>query len=161
MCWAHHVAVLTLRCAVTVVELHALQGALTGHAAETMRVEEFIHRSHCRLRPGKSFSTFTTHLWKKKRIKIFIPAVPLILLCKLLFHTRTTLFSNLFKNILGALMMFCLNKVTAYLDTKMTLMFQDQEKNYFLLHVAINYISKSGLSKWATTSACHFHTSKN
>lgn len=66
MCLAHSVAVLTLRCAVTVVELHALQGALTAHAAETMRVEEFIHRSHCGLRSGQSLSTFTTHLWGEK-----------------------------------------------------------------------------------------------
>lgn len=32
----HHVAVLTLRCAVPVVELHALQGAMTAHATEAV-----------------------------------------------------------------------------------------------------------------------------
>lgn len=57
-----HVAVLTLGCAITIIKLHALQGAPTSHAAETMRVEEFIHGSHCRLRSGQSLSAFTAHI---------------------------------------------------------------------------------------------------
>lgn len=46
----HHVAVLTLGGAVPVIELHALQGAMAAHAAETVGVEEFVHGSNSRLR---------------------------------------------------------------------------------------------------------------
>lgn len=59
---AHHVAVLTLRGAIPVVELHALQGAVTAHATETVGVEEFVHGSDSRLCAGQSLSTLPTHL---------------------------------------------------------------------------------------------------
>lgn len=48
-CQGTHVAVLALRGSVPVIELHALQGAMTAHAAEAVGVEEFIHGPHCRL----------------------------------------------------------------------------------------------------------------
>lgn len=51
-CQGTHVAVLTLRSAIPVIELHALQGAVTTHATEAVGVEEFIHGSHCGLSAG-------------------------------------------------------------------------------------------------------------
>lgn len=57
-----HVAVFTLRGAVPVIELHALQGAMAAHTTETVGVKEFIHGSHCRLGTGQGFTTFPTHL---------------------------------------------------------------------------------------------------
>lgn len=59
---AHHVAVLTLRGAIPVVELHALQGAVTAHATETVGVEEFVHGSDGGLCAGQSLSALPTHL---------------------------------------------------------------------------------------------------
>lgn len=59
---AHHVAVLTLRAAIPVIELHALQGAMTAHATETVGVEEFVHGSDGRLRAGQSLAALPTHL---------------------------------------------------------------------------------------------------
>lgn len=59
---AHHVAVLTLRGAIPVVELHALQGAMTAHATETVGVEEFVHGSDSWLRAGQSLAALSTHL---------------------------------------------------------------------------------------------------
>lgn len=58
----HHVAVLTLRGAISVIELHALQGAMTAHTTETVGVEEFIHRSYCWLRTGQSLTTIAANL---------------------------------------------------------------------------------------------------
>lgn len=59
---AHHVTVLTLRGAVPVVELHALQGAMAAHATETVGVEEFVHGSDGGLRAGQSLAALSTHL---------------------------------------------------------------------------------------------------
>lgn len=59
---AHHVAVLTLRGAIPVVELHALQGAVTAHATETVGVEEFVHGSDSRLCAGQSLPALPAHL---------------------------------------------------------------------------------------------------
>lgn len=47
-----HITLLTLWRSITVIELHALQGALASHAAETVRVEEFVHGPHRRLGSG-------------------------------------------------------------------------------------------------------------
>lgn len=47
-----HVAVFTLRRAIPVVELHALQGAMAAHTTEAVGVKEFIHGSYCRLGTG-------------------------------------------------------------------------------------------------------------
>lgn len=58
----HHIAVLTLRGAVPVIELHALQGAMTAHTTETIGVEEFIHGSNRRLRTWQSLATLPTNL---------------------------------------------------------------------------------------------------
>lgn len=57
-----HVAVFTLRGAVPVVELHALQGAMAAHATEAVGVKEFIHGPHCRLCTGQRLATFPTDL---------------------------------------------------------------------------------------------------
>ena len=58
----HHVTVLTLRGAIPVIELHALQGAVTGHTTETVGVEEFIHGSDCWLCAGQSLTTLPADL---------------------------------------------------------------------------------------------------
>lgn len=71
----HRIAVLTLRRSVPVVELHALQGAMTAHATEAVGVEEFVHGPHCRLGAGQSLATLPTHLYmgnreaKRKRVE--------------------------------------------------------------------------------------------
>ena len=62
----HHIAVLTLRWAVPVIELHALQGAVAAHATEAVGVEEFIHGSHSRLGTGESLATLATNLYKEE-----------------------------------------------------------------------------------------------
>lgn len=69
-----HVAFLALRCAITIIELHALQGALAAHTAETVGVEEFIHCPHCWLRSRQRLSTFTTHLccWGGDHRRMFV-----------------------------------------------------------------------------------------
>ena len=48
----YHVAVLTLRGSIPVIELHALQGAMAAHATEAVGVEEFIHGPHSWLSAG-------------------------------------------------------------------------------------------------------------
>lgn len=60
-----HVAVLTLWRTIPVIELHALQGAVTGHATEAGGVEEFIHGPHCWLSTGESLTTFSTNLCRR------------------------------------------------------------------------------------------------
>lgn len=56
------VAVLTLRRSIPVIELHALQGAMTAHATEAVGVEEFVHGPHCGLGAGQSLATLPTDL---------------------------------------------------------------------------------------------------
>lgn len=63
----HHIAFLALWCPITVVELHSLQGAVACNAAETVWVEKFVHCPDCRLRPGQSLSTLSTHLCLHKQ----------------------------------------------------------------------------------------------
>lgn len=60
-----HVAVLTLWCTVPVIELHALQGAMTAHATEAAGVEQFIHGPHCWLSAGQSLATLPTNLCRR------------------------------------------------------------------------------------------------
>lgn len=57
-----HIAVLTLRRSVPVVELHALQGAMAAHAAEAVGVEELVHGSDGRLGARQGLLTLSTHL---------------------------------------------------------------------------------------------------
>ena len=59
---SHHIAVLTLRRVVPVIELHALQGAMAGHAAEALGVEELAHGLHSRLGARQGLPTLTAHL---------------------------------------------------------------------------------------------------
>lgn len=57
-----HIAVLALRRAVPVIELHALQGAMAAHATEAVGVEELIHGPHCWLCTGQSLATLPADL---------------------------------------------------------------------------------------------------
>ena len=63
----HRVALLTLRRSVPVMELHALQGAMTAHATEAVGVEEFVHGPHCRLGAGQRLATLPTDLYIRNR----------------------------------------------------------------------------------------------
>lgn len=65
-CQRVHIALLTLWRSITVIKLHSLQGALAGYTAETVRVEKFVHCPDCRLRPGESLSTLSTHLCRRR-----------------------------------------------------------------------------------------------
>lgn len=60
-----HIAVLTLRRTVPVIELHALQGAMAAHATEAVGVEEFIHGPHCWLGTGQSLATLPADLCRR------------------------------------------------------------------------------------------------
>lgn len=60
-----HVAVLALRRAVSVIELHALQGAMAAHATEAAGVKELVHGSHSWLGTGESLATLPTHLCRR------------------------------------------------------------------------------------------------
>lgn len=65
-CQGVHVAVFTLRGAVSVIELHALQGAMAAHTTEAVGMKQFIHGPHCRLCTGQGLTTFSTDLcWRR------------------------------------------------------------------------------------------------
>lgn len=64
-CQGVHIAVLTLRRSIPIIELHALQGAMTAHATEAVGVEEFIHGPHCWLSAGQSLATLPTDLCRR------------------------------------------------------------------------------------------------